>query len=384
MSSYKELDEISALLKEMELSREDSAAAPSSLSTKLGRRGRRGKSRRERKEEEDLRAALAASLETHSDSAAASAAAPSSLSTKLGRRGKSRRRRERREDADLRAALAASLETSEDSAAAGVAMATGSDDLTETKSGEYSSSASSGLLKYTPFTIPNSGVGIDLSHDPPILFTYMCFWLALADGLNRIRFNGRNDWTWYELKDMVRRSVTNNSGELFDIGKIDETTFAKHHNAFEEIASILGVKIKVYRLLKDKETRRNYISSSFVVQSSNDSELVIEILHMGHHFEFITGFGEGSGGAEVPYVEDDLFDIKSKILALKLASSRRRTEAYNKWVTEINESDYHEETKKFILNALKAEMSNLTKDKKYREKYLKYKMKYLKLKKSLA
>ena len=39
-----------------------------------------------------------------------------------------------------------------------------------------------------------------------------------------------------EFGGMLRSKQINDSGELFDIGKIDETTFAKHHNAFEEIA----------------------------------------------------------------------------------------------------------------------------------------------------
>ena len=197
-----------------------------------------------------------------------------------------------------------------------------------------------------PFTVPNNGRAL-LSNG--IEVTYMCFWISLADGLNHFKHNERTDWSWYELRGMLGNQI-NGSGELLEISPpAGDKPGGKHQRAFEEIAKKLKVKIKVYTLLRDKTNQINYIDIGYRVESSNDSDVVIEILALGAHYEFIAGFGHDGGHSS----------------AVKLAYTDRDDEL----------------TKEFMINDIYKRLRDRNIN--FREKYLKYKMKYLKLKKSL-
>ena len=195
-----------------------------------------------------------------------------------------------------------------------------------------------------PFTVPNNG---EARLPDGSIFTYMCFWISLADGLNHFRHNGRTDWLWYELRDMLREQI-NRSGEFLEIGM-----GGKHQRAFEEIARRLNVKIKVYTLIKDELNKINYINRAFRVESSNDSEVIIEILSLGAHYEFIAGFGNNGShplAEKLAYIDLDEAQIQAVITALEGMDRREdRKRSLNNIIREIKSSRLAKKSKDFMI-----------------------------------
>ena len=233
-----------------------------------------------------------------------------------------------------------------------------------------------------PFTVPNNGEATLSNGD---IFTYMCFWISLADGLNHFRHMGRTDWSWYELRNMLDNRI-NDSGELLEISPpAGGDPGGKHHSAFEEIGRKLKVKIKVYTLLKDDLIKINYINRAYRIESSYDSDVIIEILALGAHYEFIAGFGNNGShplAEKLAYTNLSEEQIEAVITALKGMDRRGdRKRSLNNIIREIKSSPLPKKTKDFMIKDIYKRLRDRRIS--YREKYLKYKMKYLKLKKSL-
>tara|TARA_B110000879_G_scaffold203933_1_gene282142 strand:+ start:2835 stop:3701 length:867 start_codon:yes stop_codon:yes gene_type:complete len=234
----------------------------------------------------------------------------------------------------------------------------------------------SSIIKYDPFTIPNNGEGFLKDGEK---HTYMCFWISLADGLNHINYQGRQDWSWYELKEMID-NITNDSGELFDIGYS-----GKHMDAFEEIAQKLQIKIIVYPLQEDIQDKRNSISETISISSRNTSDIIIKILNFRNHYEFIAGFGNdgGSGVAKkLAFIDQTEEAINAVIIALKHLGIIDRQRTLDGVINSINLSELDSKQKTFMINDINRQVLDWKIDMK--KKYLKYKKKYFKLKKSLA
>ena len=233
-------------------------------------------------------------------------------------------------------------------------------------------------IRYDPYTIPNNGEGFDSINN--IERTYMCFWLSLADGLNYLNYNDRQNWSWYELKDSIKNQ-TNDSGKLFDIGYT-----AKHMKAFNEIAKRLNIQIIVYPLQENKEQKRNSINEDISISSSNiEYSDTIKILHFRNHYEFIVGFGNNGGSRvakKLAFIDQDDEAIKAVIIGLRGMNLQDRPRSFNHVIESINNSELESKQKTFMIKDINRQVleSNIN----MKKKYLKYKKKYLKFKKSLA